>query len=248
MEKDNGMGAFFASPFAKEYLKCSDNLIRRSVTGISAACELMRGKAEKNDDRTECELIDGIMTMCCDLVRNAELSKALASGAPSAEDMKTVRADLFLAEFAAECEAVSCGRCRVSVKDAPAAFINTDRNTLRFLLLIFVRRVLLGCDGESAGFVIECAGKLKTLNITVRSLRTFVDEGAILTPDVFDEYPHEICSGLAERIGASAVLDRDSLSVEIPLSGGSGPAIVAAPEQEPRMGFFNPFGLMLRGI
>ena len=248
MDKDNGMGAFFASPFAKKYLECSDNLVRRSVTGISAACEIMRSEAEKDGSKKENEMIEHIMTMCCDLIRNAELSKTLAASVMLPEDRKIIRADLFLSKFAAECAASSAGKCSVNIKEASSDYMETDRDTLRYLLLIFIRKKMNAFGGEKTEFEIECEKKLKTLNITLRSLRTFVDEEAVYSPDVFDEFPIEVCMGLAKRIGAAAAMNDDSLTVEIPLAGIGSTGIVAAPQPEFEMGFFNPFNIMLRGI
>ena len=40
MDINNELKGFFENPFAGEYISCTDNLVRRSVTGISASCEL----------------------------------------------------------------------------------------------------------------------------------------------------------------------------------------------------------------
>ena len=248
MDRKNEITAFFGSSFAKEYLKCSDYLVRRSVTGISASCELLRETLEKCGSRESGEMIDSILTMCCDLMRNTELSRALASERLAAEELTSVRADVFIKELAAKCEAAADGKCSITVKSVPEVYIRTDRGTLQFLILGFVRNQIILADGEKAELEIECEAALKTLNISVRSLRTFVDEGAFSVPDVFSEYPDEIISGLAERISASAVSGRDSLTVEIPLTGSSGTAIVEAPPAELQESFFNPFNLMLRDI
>lgn len=248
MDRKNELTDFFGSSFTKEYLKCSDYLVRRSVTGISASCELLRETLEKSGSREGGELIDSILTMCCDLMRNAELGSVLASGSLAAEELVSVRADIFLKELAAKCEAAADEKCSITVKSVPEVYIRTDRETLRFLILGFVRKQMLLADGEKTELEIECETALKTLNISVRSLRTFVDGGNSGIPDVFSEYTDEMISGLAERISASAVSGGDSLTVEIPLTGSSGTAIAEAPPAELQEGFFNPFNLMLRDI
>ena len=248
MDKTGAFSDFFENPFAKKYLESSDHIIRRSVTGISASCELLRRSAEKNGDRNSCELIDCIMNMCCDLMRNAELSRALAAGKPAGADLTTVRADLFLRSFSESCGKRSDGKCSVEVLSAPDTFIRTDKEALSFLLLGFIRRSIIGSNGGNTHFELECTPELKTLNIEVRSLRTFVDGGLLVQPDVFTAFFNEVCCGLAERIGASVTVSDDSIAVVIPLAGSSGTAIVEAPAVETETGFFDPFGLMLSDI
>lgn len=79
-------------------------------------------------------------------------------------------------------------------------------------------------------------------------LRTFVDEEPLRQPDIFSCFYSEVTRGLAERTGASAELEWDSMTVVIPQMSSSGTAIVNAPVPETEAGFFNPFGLMPRDI
>ena len=101
---------------------------------------------------------------------------------------------------------------------------------------------------EKVPFEIECSEELKTLNISVRCLRTFVDGDVLAPPDVFHKFYDEVCHGLAERTGASAELSPDLLTVVIPQTGSSGTAIIEALPTENEAGFFDPFNLMLRDI
>ena len=245
MDKNNGFTDFFGSPFAADFIDCTDSVIRRSVTGISAACETLRESADKSRSKRDKELIDGIMQMCCDLMRSAELSKALSAEKLTDEDMSVVRADVFLRDFAAGCEAASRGRCTVKVGETSASYIKTDRELLRFLLLSFVRRLTAGGEDGKNAFEASCREKLKSFNISVRALRTFVDEPCVGQPDVFDAYYREVCMGFAERIGASAELTDNELIVSIPLPDGKSSAVTEAPAAEPERELFDPFSVML---
>ena len=248
MDGKKEFGKFFGDPFALDYINCTDNVIRRSVTGISAACEILRESADKKGSKHDKQLIDGIMQMCCELMRSAELSKALAAEKLTDEDMSTVRTDTFLRDFAAGCEAASGGRCTVRVVETSVSYIRTDRELLRFLLLGFVRRLTAGGEGGKNAFEVSCGEKLKTLNISVRALRTFVDEARAGQPDVFDSYYREVCMGFAERIGASAKLSDSELTVEIPLPDGKISALTEAPSAEREGDFFDPFAIMLSNM
>ena len=104
MDNNHQLKSFFESPFAEDYINCTDYLVRKSVTGISASCELLRKFAEKNGGKAEQELIGGIMTACCELMRNAELSRALSAPLPEEQELTAVRTDLFLSGFAKSCE------------------------------------------------------------------------------------------------------------------------------------------------
>lgn len=248
MDRAKNFSAFFENDFAKDFLSCNDYTVRRAVTGISASCELLRGAAEKNGDRKSGELIDCIMNMCCDLMRNAELSRALSSEKLTDVDLETVRADAFIGDFVNNCMKTVGARCTMEVKCVPEVFIRTDRDSLRLLLLGFVRKCIMEAGDEKVPFEIECSEELKTLNISVRCLRTFVDGDVLAPPDVFHKFYDEVCHGLAERTGASAELSPNLLTVVIPQTGSSGTAIIEALPTENEAGFFDPFNLMLRDI
>jgi hypothetical protein len=249
MENNNVVKEFFESPFAEDYLNCTDQLVRRSVTGISAACETLRSMTEKSGDKTGTELINGIMTMCCDLMRNAELSKALSGAASDSDmDMTVLRLDSFLEDFAKNCMASSGGKCSFKIDTAPSVYIRTNKELLRFLLLSFVRRSIIGADGSEIAF--DAGGKEtgKSVEIFIKAKRTFVDGGGMARPDVFEVYPEEVAMGLSARIGAETTLSNDSISVVIPLPDGSSPAAVRAPYAEYEERFFNAFNIMLRDL
>ncbi len=233
MDKNNDFGEFFGSPFAAELISSTENVIRRSVSGIAASCESLRESAGKKRSKQDIQLINGIMEMCCDLMRSAQLSKALTAEKLTDDDMCTVRADAFLMDFAAGCEEASRGRCTVTVGETSLSYIRTDREVLRFLLLSFVRRLTAGGEGGKNAFEVSCGEKLKTLNISVRALGTFVDEAHVGQTDIFDSRYREVCMGFAERIGACAELSDNVLTVEIPLSDGNSRAVAEAASAEP---------------
>lgn len=249
MDKNNEVKEFFESPFAEDYLSCTDHLVRRSVTGISASCEILRGMAEKNGDKTSCEIVDGIMTMCCELMRNAELSKALTAIDGDAErDMRTMRVDMFLEDFAKNCRSVLGGKCVIEYEKPQEIYVRTNKEILRFLLLSFIRRSILGSGDAEAEFEAGCEETGKSVEIYIRAKRTFVDETAFGQPDVFESYPVEVTNGLAARIGAEAKISADGISVVIPLPDGNSPAIVEAPSVDYGERFFNAFNIMLRDL
>ncbi len=244
MNNDNELKAFFESSFAEDYIKCTDYLVRRSVTGISAACELLRA-----DVRNDGGLIDGIMTMCCELMRNAELSKALMPPAgQEAGGMRTIRLDTFLSEFAESCMKTAAGGCRAAVGEASAVYIRTDKELLRFLMLSFVRRKMVRSEGGMPSFTVSCRENGKKAEIIIAAKGKFSNGTPFGQPDVFDAYPDEVTAGLAARLGASAEADGDSLVVAVPLPDGDDAVIVEAPAVEYEEGFFNPFNIMLRDL
>ena len=245
MDDKKDFAEFFGSAFASELIDSTENLIRRSVSGIAASCESLRESAEKKRSKQDIMLIDGIMAVCCDLMRGAQLGRALTAERLTDEDMCTVRADIFLRDFAAGCEAASRGRCTVKVGAVCPSYIRTDRETLRFLLLSFVRRLTSGGEDGKNAFEVSCEERLKTLNISVRALGTFVDEAHVGQTDIFDSHYGEVCMGFAERIGACAELTDDMLTVGIPLSDGNSSAVAEAVSPEPGRDRFDPFGVML---
>ena len=248
MDEKNGFRDFFESPFAEDYIAYNEYLVRRSVMGISASCEFLRELAEKHGTKKDGELIEGILTMCCDLMRNAELSKALVSPHDGAEHSGMIRTDAFLAELAEKCVAVTAGRCRVTLKDCAAAFVRADANILRMLLLSFIRRYSLANAADNSGFEAFCEETGENVKIIIRAAGTFVDGENIGLPDVFENYPEETVKGLAARIGAEAQLGSNEIVVEIPLPDGNESAVLEAPSPEIGESFFEPYNLMLRDL
>lgn len=248
MDEKNELRDFFESPFAKDYIAYNEYLMRRSVTGISASCELLKELADRHGTKNEGELIEGILTMCCELMRNAELSKALISSPDGAERTGTIRTDTFLADLAANCEAVTAGKCRITVRECSASFVRTNSDILRLLLLSFIRKYMLASGSDKNLFEAFCEETVENVKICIRASGTFVDGENIGLPDVFENYPHETVQGLAARIGAEAVLGDNEITVEIPLSDGNASAVLEAPSAEFSESFFNPFNLMLRDL
>jgi len=248
MDKNDGLKGFFESPFAGEYINCNDYLVRKSVSGIYASCELLSELAEKRGGKNERELIGGIMTACCELMRNAELSRALTAPVPEEQELTTLRTDTFLRSFAESCQAASGGRCIVRTGELCISYVRTDRDTLRFLLLSFVRRHILGSESENREFTVECGENAKNIEIKISASGTFVDFDDFGQPDIFSGYPRQVCDGLAERAGARAVLGDNCLTVVIPLPDGNSGIPVEAPSPVRENGFFDPFNVMLRDL
>ncbi|MCR4793646.1 MAG: hypothetical protein K5898_00400 [Ruminococcus sp.] len=248
MDGKYGLHDFFESSFAEDYIAYTEYLVRRSVTGISASCELLRELADKQGTKKDSELIEGIMTMCCELMRNAELSKALISDPDSKSCFGVVRTDAFLADLAANCGAVTAGRCRIVLGECSASLVRTDSNILRLLLLSFIRRYSLANDADINEFEAFCEETGKNVKIHIRASGTFVDGECIGLPDVFETYPDETVKGLAARIGAEAQMSGDEITAVIPLAEGEKSAVLEAPSPELGDTFFDPFNLMLRDI
>lgn len=249
MEKNNGQADAPKDGFIEDYIKCSDYLVRHSVTGISASCELLRQGAEKRKRKKECELIDDILVMCCDLLRNAELAKALIPERENdGRNLSTVNVDRFLAELTSACEEVTNGRCSVTVRSDTMAFVRTDRDMLRYLLLCFIRRRICGNDAEKNIFEAVCEKTGENVRICIRCSGTFVDGEGFGQPEIFEMYYDKIVEGLARRIGAELTMEENGITVEIPLVDGLDTAVLEAAVPERERGFFDPFGVMLRDL
>ena len=150
--------------------------------------------------------------------------------------------------FAKSCETAAQGKCTVKTGKLSASYVRTDRNALRLLLLSFVRRHILGAESGKAAFFIECGENAKNLEIKITASGTFVDVDDFGQPDVFSGYHSQVCMGLAERAGASAVVDNGSLTVAIPLAYGNSEPVAEAPAPEHESGFFDAFNIMLRDL
>lgn len=248
MDKDNGFGEFFGSPFAKEYTDSLETAIRRSVSGICMTGDELRRLAEKKGTKRDVGYIDTIMELCCDLIRTSEMSQALVREDLPDESLKVVPMDYFIRDFAESCKKASKGSAVVKVKKSADVEVRTDRDSLRYLLLSFIRRWTVGGEGGKNAFEIVSEKKNETLNITLTALGTFVDGAHMGQPDVFETYYGEICKKLAKRIGASAELSDNALTVEIKLPEAGSGAVIEALSIEFERGFFDPFNIMLSNM
>lgn len=249
MDRNDYLRDFFDSPFAEDYISCMDLAVRHSVTGISASCELLRELAEKHGTASDRELIDGIMTMCCELMRNAELSRALtAAPAEVRAGSCILRTDTFLSDFAKNCERASSGRCSITLSGSPVLYIRTGRELLSFMLLSFIRRRLTAAPGGRAEFELSCAERNGSAEIKLSCLTDVSEDDLIGQPELLSEYPAEMTARLAERLGVSAETGSSSLLISIPLPDGVSPAVVELPAPAAEETFFNPFNIMLRDM
>ena len=248
MEKNDKKDNVFKSKFAEDYIIFNDMLTRYSVTGIAASCEMLGEFVAKKGTRNEKRLISNIMSMCCELMKNSELSRVLISPGDDGIWLNSMPANAFFRDFAVNCEKASAGKCTVTVKECSERLIRTDLNLLRYLLLGFIRKYALANGAEKSEFEASCEVTGENVIIHLTAAGTFVDSENILRPDIFDKYSDDVTEGIAARLGAEAKLEENGIHAVIPLAEGKAGAVIESPAAgfEDRM--FTLFDLMLSDL
>lgn len=250
MKNKNELSEFFESSFAGDYINFNDFIVRRSVTGISAACELLGERAEKRGSKTEKELIGNIMTMCCNLMRTAGVG-ALLAGSQSAEEEYTVfRTKMFLEELARGCESAMNGKCSVETDAVSDIIIRTNKELLRYFLLSFIRRTVPLIADKKPGFTLGCEEKDGNARIFI-GFEGEISAGGGDTlggGEIFEAYPRQTDERFAELLGAELQYTENGLYIALPLPGGDSPPVVEAPLVESDLGFFSACNIMLKDL
>lgn len=251
MKNKNELREFFESGFAADYISFNDYLVRRSVTGISASCELLEELAQKRGSKTEKELIGNIMTMCCNLMRTAEIGTLLA-GSQSAEEEYTVfRTKMFLEELSRGCESAMSGKCSVKTGDISDIIIRTNKELLRYFLLSFIRRTIPALTGAGKPvFTVGCTEEDGKARIFIGFEGEISENGGSTLGggEIFDAYPDQTDERFAELLGAELRYAEKGLYISVPVPGGDAPAVVEAPMPGHDPGFFSAYNIMLKDI
>lgn len=250
MEKNTELKDFFESSFAGDFLSFNDYLVRRSVTGISAACEILGERAEKRGSKTEQTLINNIMTMCCNLMRTAEIGTLLAGDKPAEEEYTVFRTKMFLEDIARGCESAMRGKCTVKTGEISDIIIRTNRMLLRYFLLSFVRRSVPEISGGNPVFTLSCTEKDEKACIFIGFEGELSDDGGstLSGGEIFDAYPRQTDERFAEILGAELLYAEKGLYIALPIPGGDAPARVESPFSEPDCGYFSAYNIMLRDL
>lgn len=251
MEKNNELRDFFESSFAGDYISFNDYLVRRSVTGISASCELLEELADKRGSKTEKELINNIMTMCCNLMRTAEIGTLLTGSQPAEEEYTVFRTKMFLEELCRGCESAMGGKCSVKTGDISDLIIRTNKELLRYFLLSFIRRTIPALAGAAKPvFTASCEEKDGKARIFIGFEGEMSDGGGSTLGggEIFDAYPRQTDERFAELLGAELQYAGNGLYISVSVPGGEAPAVVEAPVIEQDPGFFSAYNIMLKDI
>lgn len=160
----------FGTPFFGKFISNSNTQTRQAVTGISAYCENINRSIEQGDNTRIPSYLDNIISSCCRLLRNTDVSVLLAK----AVSEKNLREELiylpdFIKNLSAGCAATMgndhCEQCM----DVPDCFVRTDRELFMYFILMLARRVMIH---KSMKLHFGASADGQTVEITVCSEET----------------------------------------------------------------------------
>ncbi len=226
MDNVSSLSEFFKNPFAEEYLIYNDSAIRYSVSGISAVCEMLNENLKKSRSKSmnayNAEMINCIMSMCCNLMRSSELSAVLANISSSAGlDYSVIDVRDFIRLFSEKCSIVTMDKVLIKCSCDDNFRIETDISILVYFMLRFVRRFALSCR-ESVKF--ELTGRCVDDRAEI-ILRAIADESEKGIPDeaesdFLEKYYDEINKMFSDKLGFETEYGEDFMKVTSSLYKG----------------------------
>lgn len=236
MSRKDELRELFGNPFMSDYMAYCDEIVRRAVTGISAACDFIDGSPE---ERGQSKKI--ILDMCRSVMRTAELSGALADAADGDVKRELTDVDSFLSELVLGCKGVLGERADISVRERCGAAVLTDRTLLTFFMLSTLRRAVIASPGKA---VIELGSAAEGSNVTV-SVTSAETAGTPAEGGFFGEVSLEMNELLAEKLGAEIKVWGGELMLRFRAETDGAMSVLASDLVKLGDGVFSPFGVML---
>ncbi|MBQ9899164.1 MAG: hypothetical protein IJM44_06905 [Ruminococcus sp.] len=236
MSRKDELRELFSNPFMSDYMAHCDETVRRAVTGISAACDLIGGSPEECGQSRRI-----ILDMCRSIMRTAELSGALADAADGEVKRELTDIDSFLSELVLGCNGVLGERADISVRERCGAAVLTDRTLLTFFMLSVLRRAVIASPGKP---VIELYSAAEGGRVTV-SVTASENGGTPAEGGFFGEVSQEMNELLAEKLGAEIKVGGGELMLCFRAETDGAMSVLASDLVKLGDGVFSPFGVML---
>lgn len=239
------LAAAFGTPFFLKYISSSNTQTRQAVTGISAYCESINISIEEGDNAHIASYLDNIISNCCRLLRNIDVSVQLAK----AVSEKNLREELiylpdFIKNLSSGCAAaVGSAHCE-QYMDVPDCFVRTDRELFMYFILMLARRVMLH---KSMKLLFGAAVDKQYAEITVYSEEIGdVPESEKIgnIEGTFDE-AYQI---IARKLGAECRLSADKAVVRIKRAQYNGEILLESDGVSFDDSLFSPYRVMLSDL
>lgn len=216
---------FLKNPVTAEYLSYNDSVFRYSVSSISAVCEMLGSSTGKSRTGTDChaEIVNCMMSVCCNLMRVAELNTMLANISSEDEPCYSIT-DLsdFMKDFYENCNLATEKKIRVDFHCDNNIKIKTDENILTYLMLRFMRNTALNHVGKVQ---FELTGKRDGHRAEICLKAETGDNGqdfcSVNEEDFFERHFSEVNSLFLDKLGFEIVYGSDFMKITCPLYDGN---------------------------
>ncbi|HQL99167.1 MAG TPA: hypothetical protein PLH98_01190 [Ruminococcus flavefaciens] len=227
-------------PFAKEYIRYNDAMAR----AMAAAAEMLDDgrRRKKSDTRVR----DYMMFMSRSLMRSMEVSAFAANEIP-VNDREIIDMPSFCEELTNQCDIASGGRAKVVFTETDGEPFVSCLQSLRYIFLGQMRKILLNSEDRRNTFVIRSYRKDESLcfDLEAHERHDFPESGRVQPPEVMNRCPDEMCTLLAERIGAELILNENGFTLCIPPCDFRGDVSMHSEDISPEGSPFSPYSIML---
>ncbi len=211
MEKSNEIGEFFDLPFAKEYIRYSDIILRYGATLVKSLCLPDQKKAAKLTEDDQICLAD----MYNRMLRMSELSMCLAD--TEIKEKEKIDVSDFAEKFALKCSDASGGKVKINVTDCEKCVIMANPEYLTYVLLEYVRIVTANSKDNFPVFELSCSTNGDTVCIHIYKNGTGEKKSEcrfFICDELFDAHFSEVCSLLAKKIPAEFTFSEEGIFLE----------------------------------
>lgn len=154
---DDSLSQLFADPRISEYSYETDMIVRKSLTGISASCEMIEAYCgdDGRDEVKQC--LNNIISSCCKLLQSTTLNSKLAAAVDNnLSTSQYINIDDFLKEIAEGCSRSLPCRCSGVYYSHTDAYVTANRPLLTYFTLLLLRPLLNNSQGNSFELKISC--------------------------------------------------------------------------------------------
>ncbi len=216
----DSLSRFFADPRISEHSYETDMLVRKSLTGISASCELIEAYCgdESRDEVKQC--LNHILSSCCKLLQSTTLNSKLAAAVDSSlPSSQCINIDDFLTEIAEGCSRSLPCRCNCVYTCQTGEYITANRSLLTYFTLLLLRPLLDDSQGKEFDLNISCEKVNGRICARFSSEACFSPDARIIDNDVNRIFARKLnadysYSGNTLTVSFEAVKPDDKLNFE----------------------------------
>ncbi|MBE6861816.1 MAG: hypothetical protein E7497_02815 [Ruminococcus sp.] len=219
MNTSDSLAEFFADSRISDFSYDTDMLVRKSVTGISASCEMIEAYCGDEIRKEIRECLNYILSSCCGLLKSATLNSRLAAAVDeNLSSSQSIDIDDFLTEIAEGCSRTLPGKCEAVYKDMIGERVKANRALLTCFVLGLLRPLLDNPSEEKCVLEISCKRIEERISVDFTTTATISqnhsaddDVNRIFAEKLDAEYSYR---GNTLNITLNIVKSDDSLSFE----------------------------------
>lgn len=241
---------FLNDPVVAEYIRRNDTLIRQTITGISASCEIISDLLDDSDNDEGAFCLDNIIKSCCHVMRNVSINSLLISVAEKNElNEQYINLDEFVARFVLGCkkalgkdfDLVITGKCGFTIK--------ANQELLGYLFLIVLRNLLENSEFPAGQRLeISVSAVQNGADVAFITSGDFINSDNTIKLDAEYDLDNEFVNILAEKLGANLEYSENKVNIFLKSVENNGEVELSTDKMYFDDGIFSPYNIMLSDL